>query len=262
MTFGSLFSGIGGMDLGLERAGMTCRWQVEIDPFCNQVLEKHWPGVRRYGDIRTVTVTEPEHVDVVAGGFPCQPVSRAGSQLRQRDDRWLWPEYFRLVRHLRPRVIIVENVPGLLDGGMGDVLGALAEIRYSTEWCCFPASASVGTPHIRDRVWIIAYAERAGLPTNLLASGGTPNSRTKGASGFWDNGWMHESSGFHGRWVDATPEAKNAAAAWEYAPCEPLLLGIPDGVSGRVDRIKSIGNSVVPQVAEWIGRRIMEANIA
>src|SRR6266850_6229536 len=125
-TFGSLFAGIGGFDLGLERAGWICRWQVELDPFCQRVLAKHWPDVRRYGDVRAFPEPDTERVDLICGGFPCQPVSVAGKRRAQADERWLWPEFARVVRALRPHLVLVENVPGLLQRGIGDVLGDLA----------------------------------------------------------------------------------------------------------------------------------------
>ncbi len=126
MRFVSLFSGIGGIDLGLERAGMTCVGQVENDPWCNQILEKHWPTIPRWQDIHDLDPKElPDH-DLIAGGFPCQPVSLAGARLAQDDPRWLWPEFVRIVRVVRPRYVVVENVPGLASAGMGDVLGDLA----------------------------------------------------------------------------------------------------------------------------------------
>jgi DNA (cytosine-5)-methyltransferase 1 len=160
LAFGSLFAGIGGIDLGLERAGWKCRWQVEIDPFCQQVLSWHWPDVRRYGDIRSIDWSSVEPVDLLAGGFPCQPVSSAGKQRAQADDRWLWPEFARAIRGLRPRLVLVENVRNLLsvNGGsaFGDVLGDLAASGYDAEWDCIPASA-VGAPHQRDRLWLVAY---------------------------------------------------------------------------------------------------------
>src|SRR5437588_4892053 len=156
LIVGSLFSGIGGLDLGLGRAGMSVAWQVENDPFCAAVLEKHWPGVKRYGDIREIRWEEVESVDLVCGGFPCQPVSLAGRRLGTTDDRWLWPEFARCVRTVRPRYVLVENVPGLLVRGMGDVLGDLAACGYDAEWDCLPAAA-VGAPHLRYRVFIVAY---------------------------------------------------------------------------------------------------------
>ena len=161
MTCGSLFSGIGGFDLGLERAGMEVRWQVERDEWCRNVLAKHWPDVKRYGDIHDLTGDELEPVDLICGGFPCQPVSVAGQQKGTDDDRWLWPEFKRLVGLLRPRYVLVENVPGLLtaNGGhaFGEVLGDLADLGYDCEWTVLSA-ADVGAPHLRKRVWIVAHA--------------------------------------------------------------------------------------------------------
>src|SRR5689334_3925575 len=140
-TFGSLFAGIGGLDLGLERAGWTCRWQVEIDAFCQRVLAKHWPDVPRYGDVRSLDAGALERVDLICGGFPCQPVSAAGTRLAEADERWLWPEYARVVGSLRPGLVLVENVPGLLVRGAGDVLGDLATLGYDAEWESIPAAA-------------------------------------------------------------------------------------------------------------------------
>ena len=162
LTVGSLFAGIGGFDLGLERAGMRSVWQCELDPYCIRVLEKHWPDVLRVRDVRDVGVGTVPQVDVICGGFPCQPVSFAGLGRAQADERWLWPEFGRVVGELRPRYVIVENVPGLLVRGMGDVLGDLAALRYDTEWACVRA-ADVGAPHLRERVWIVAYPQALGL---------------------------------------------------------------------------------------------------
>lgn len=156
-TFGSLFAGIGGMDVGLERAGWECRFQVERDAYCQRVLARHWPDVPRYGDIAAVDWSTLERVDLLAGGFPCQPVSNAGRRAGQADARWLWPEFARAVRDLRPRYVFVENVAALRVRGLGDVLGDLAALGYDAEWDCIPASA-VGAPHQRDRLWLVAHA--------------------------------------------------------------------------------------------------------
>ncbi len=159
MRVGSLFSGIGGLDLGLERAGMRVVWQVENNPYCRKVLAKHWPDIPCYEDVTTLTGKELEPVDVICGGFPCQPVSVAGTQKGTHDKRWLWPEFNRLLRILRPRYAILENVPGLftVQHGkiFGDILRDLAEGGYDAEWNCLPAAA-VGAPHLRYRVFIIA----------------------------------------------------------------------------------------------------------
>jgi DNA-cytosine methyltransferase len=189
MTFGSLFAGIGGFDLGLERAGMACSWQVELDPWCRRVLAKHWPDVRRHDDVKTFppgslpvrrridgadrevrepgTGTELAHhgpwkVDVICGGFPCQDISNAGSRAGIGGERsGLWSEYVRVIRTLRPRYVVVENVAAILVRGRGfdRVLGDLAESGYDAEWDCLPAGA-FGAPHIRDRCFVVAYPRR------------------------------------------------------------------------------------------------------
>lgn len=159
MTFGSLFSGIGGIDLGLERAGMECRWQVEIDPFCCKVLEKHWPNVKRYGDITKIDGRELECVDVLAGGFPCQDLSQAGKRVGIEGSRsGLWFEFARLIGELRPQFVLIENVPGILvPGAMSRVVGELARLGYVGCWRCLRAS-EFGASHLRKRVFIVAYS--------------------------------------------------------------------------------------------------------
>src|SRR6185369_1358782 len=166
-TFGSLFAGIGGIDLGLERAGWECRFQVEWDAWCRARLIERFPHVPDvFGDIARVNWSGVERVDLLAGGFPCQPVSVAGRQAAQEDARWLWPEFHRAIRALRPSLILVENVPNLLavgDGSaFGDILGDLAASGYDTEWDCIPAAA-VGAPHERDRVFLVAYPGRGSV---------------------------------------------------------------------------------------------------
>jgi len=228
MTFGSLFSGIGGLDLGLERAGMECRWQVEISEFCRRVLAKHWPGVKRYGDIRELSGGELEPVDLIAGGFPCQDVSHAGPRVGIDGPRsGLWSEMARLVRELRPHYVLVENVPGLADRGLGRVLGDLAGLGFDAEWKVLPACA-FGAPHPRERMFILAYPEGE-QPGQLRRLQCSPESLPQ--------------RNVH--WSEPEP------------PCERVAYGIPDGL----DRLVSLGNAVVPQVAEWIGRRIVAADV-
>ena len=160
-----LFSGIGGFSLGLERTGgfETVAF-CEIDSFCQKVLRKHWPHVRQYTDIKTLTAAQLTAdgitVDVICGGFPCQNISTAGggAGMGEGTRSGLWSEYARLIGELRPRYAIVENVSALLGRGLDRVLGDLAQIGYNAEWHCIPASA-VGAPHRRDRVWVVAYAK-------------------------------------------------------------------------------------------------------
>ena len=265
-TFGSLFAGIGGMDLGLERAGWECRWQVEWDEFCQRVLANHWPDVRCYGDITQLSGYELEPVGLMAGGFPCQPVSVVGQRQAQNDERWLWPEFFRLVRLLRPSAVLVENVPGLLDpvrvdddegstigwfpAPIEEVLGDLAEIGYDAEWDCIPAAA-LGAPHIRDRVWILAYAQgNSWRARNGDGADDVPHSA---------------STGLQERQQDALgAPAGNAelerlrSSRGEWWAAEPVVGRVATRVPARVDRLKALGNAVVPQVAEFIGRRLMD----
>lgn len=229
MRFGSLFSGLGGMDLGLERAGMKCAWQVEIDEHKRRVLQRHWPNVPKYNDVRECGKHNLEPVDIVAGGFPCQDVSVAGPRIGINGARSrLWSEFFRIVSELRPRYALVENVTGLLDRGIQQVLGDLAQIRYDAEWEVLPA-CPFGAPHPRERVFIVAYpaSERSGQLRRLKC---TPESYPQR----------------HLCWAQTEP------------PVERVVDGVPD----RLERLTGLGNAVAPPVAEWIGRRIIEADVS
>jgi DNA (cytosine-5)-methyltransferase 1 len=226
-----LFSGIGGFSLGLERAGMRTVAFCEIDPFCRAVLAKHWPGVNIYGDIRGLHVNED--IDVICGGFPCQDISAIGGKSGIRgQSSGLWFEYARIIGELRPRYVIVENVAALFDRGFGDVLGNMAALGYDAEWHCIPA-ASVGAPHRRDRLWIVAYP--SGNSGDGIRKDGSPRLRLS----------------FGGR---------DSERSWEQWDAEPSVGRVADGVSNRVDRLRSLGNAVVPQIPEIIGRAIMTAN--
>jgi DNA (cytosine-5)-methyltransferase 1 len=163
VNVGSLFSGIGGLDLGLERAGMNVVWQSEIDPYACRVLAKHWPHVPNLGDVTTIDWSTVERPDLICGGYPCQPFSLAGVRRGEDDPRHLWPHFRDAIRHLRPRFALLENVPGHLSLGFGRVLGDLAELGYDCEWDCIPAAA-VGAPHLRYRVFVVAYADSASEP--------------------------------------------------------------------------------------------------
>lgn len=157
LRVGSLFSGIGGLELGLESLGMEVAWQVEIDPFCREVLAHHWPNVRRFDDVRSVSSEDLEYVDVICGGYPCQPFSLAGKRKGKNDERHLWPEFHRLLRDLRPKYAILENVPGHLSMGFGEVLSDLHQIGYDAEWDIIAAADyRVGAPHLRKRLFVIA----------------------------------------------------------------------------------------------------------
>ncbi|MFD3165494.1 DNA cytosine methyltransferase [Herpetosiphon sp. NSE202] len=163
LRFISFFAGIGGFDRALEAMGMYCVAQVEIDPYATCVLETHWPDVPRYRDIRRVGRHNLPPCEVLAGGFPCQPHSLAGSRLAGADERDLWGEFARLIREIRPRYVLAENVPGLRSSAGGrfftTVLRDLAQAGYDAEWQSLSASA-VGAYHKRERLWIVAYPNR------------------------------------------------------------------------------------------------------
>lgn len=254
MKFGSLFSGIGAFDLGLSRAGMTCEWQVELDEFCRNVLAKHWPDVRRWDDIKTFPPTGPIdewRVDLLAGGFPCQPVSHAGKREGEHDQqgRWLWPEMFRVCKLLRPRWVLVENVLGLLSAGdvrgslFGGILRDLASIGYCVEWHCLSAGGPEGFsgPHRRRRIWIIAHPGIERIPG--LVPGKNP-----GLVGPWQ--WRGKEDLCN---ISSTPTKRGDR--WP----QPIIRRVDDGTSSRVDRLRAIGNAVAVPVVEVIGRSIMEA---
>lgn len=255
-TAGSLFTGIGGMDLGLERAGFEVRWQVEIDDYCRRVLAKHWPDVKRYEDVKELTGAELEPVDLFCGGFPCQPVSLAGRRLAQEDARWLWPHFARLVCVLRPRFVLVENVPGLFTAGFGDVLADLASLGYDTEWESIPAAA-VGAPHLRWRVFVVAYpsGERH---RGLQPVGISWSSREAGPC---DDGSQRSARDAQRPPTDTftTPGRPWGPARepdWGSPP--PAICGVDDGIPFRLERLRGLGNAVVPQVAEFVGRLLVD----
>ena len=226
LTVGSLFSGIGGLDLGLERAGMKVIWQSEIDPFACKVLEKHWPGVPNHGDIKRINWDTVERPDIICGGYPCQPFSCAGQRNGTNDPRHLWPWVRESISRLQPRYAILENVRGHLTLGGVQVIGELAEIGYDAEWRVIPASG-LGARHQRERIIIVAYP-----------------------SGIRGTGWW---SAFESGHAKAREHALRGAEHWQD---EPAVGRMADGVSHRMDRLRGLGNAVVPQVAEYIGRLI------
>lgn len=247
MRFGSLFAGLGAMDYGLESAGMECAWQVEIEPWCRQVLEKHWPTVRRHDDVRTFPPTAGDwSCDLIAGGFPCQDISVAGNRagIQEGTRSGLWIEYARIVRAIRPRYVLVENVAALLEWELGRVLGDLAALGYDAEWDCIPAS-SVGALHRRDRVFIVAHA------IDIRMEGlGTRDDLGK-ARDAGERRWGKDRS-MVVREIANT--SSNRGARWP----QPMLHGMDARPSDWVERTKGLGNAVQPAVAEFIGRRIME----
>jgi DNA (cytosine-5)-methyltransferase 1 len=260
MKFISLFSGIGGFDLGFERAGMECVAQVEIDDFCHKVLAKHWPDVPKFKDVRNVGKHNLPAADVIVGGFPCQPHSYAGKRRGKADDRNLWPEYLRVIEELRPRFVIGENVPGIITTMLDEILSDLERVGYACETFVIPAGA-FNAPHWRDRVWIIAYTDSSGL----LQGQFTINANERQEHAQCNAPAIH----FDATNAECTrlqgseriqESIRPAAGSWEqnWLEVAARLCRVDDGISRRVDRLRSLGNAVVPQVAEFIGRAIME----
>lgn len=240
----SLFAGIGGLELGLERAGMTTVGQVELDEYCRSVLEKHWPEVPRHDDVRTAgqwwgrTVRPAVHV--VAGGPPCQPFSDAGLGAGVGDERWGWPWMRDVVAAVRPRYVVIENVVGLLrhTEAVSVILGDLAELGFDVRWDVVSA-CRFGAPQARDRVFFLAYPEGNDVP----GEGPLPISprrvrpqfrRGRGDSGAGTGGWVPEPA------------------------LDRVAHGVPVGLVQ--DALHALGNAVVPRVAEHIGRLIVAAD--
>ena len=321
LTVGSLFSGIGGLDLGLERAGMRVIWQSEIDPYASRVLKKHWPEVVNYGNIKEINWQEIERPDVICGGYPCQPFSTAGKRRGEEDPRHLWPWVKQAISELRPRYAILENVRGHLSMGGLSVIGELAAIGYDAEWRVVSA-ASVGANHRRDRIIIVAYPnsshpangrqrenvqsqnrswgnDGSGSGSNFgeISVGGSgqdsslvANTHCEGLEGSrWvqegeqelcrpdlsssDSGWAQtladnerQWDGEHGLEANAGQEDRGRVfngtreegyVGWQWWELEPNLGRVAHGIPNRVDRLKGLGNAVVPQVAEVIGRLVV-----
>ena len=238
LTHGSLFTGIGGIDLGFERAGIETVWQVENNNYATKVLEKHWPAVRRWDDVRTFPPDDSwETPDIISGGFPCQDISAANPRGKGIDGArsGLFFSAIRVACELRPQFMLLENSPALLVRGISRVLGALAESGYDAEWRCVPAS-EFGAPHRRERLYILAYTTsfRRGCAREPILAFAQEDRQAR---------W-----GF---------EYRRGASGRVFACPPPELFGVADGVSCRVDRLKCLGNAVVPQVAEWLGRRIV-----
>ena len=287
----------------MERTGgFETIWQVENDDYCTKVLEKHWPKVRRYGDVRRIESIG--YADLICGGFPCQPVSHAGKRKGTEDSRWLWPEFIRIVRMVRPRYVLVENVPGLLSANeglaMSEVLGDLAESGYDCEWNRIGA-CTVGAPHRRERVFIVAYPAGGRLvkrePEREKADDSGKTGEPEADVAYRnDSGFVHRQAQEqptearfdaqrepqpggpvvadtalrdrdelavdqrHGKTAPQKifGDGSGISGRRNRWPAEPGVGRVAHGVPSRVDRLKCLGNAIVPQVAEAVGYMILE----
>ena len=292
-----LFSGIGGFSLGLERAGMETVAFCEFDKKAQLVLKKHWPDVPIFDDVRGLNGKQIREeigaVQLICGGFPCQPFSVAGQQRGQEDDRHLWPEYFRIIQEIQPRWVLCENVTGIINMELDQVLSDLEGENYSHQSLIIPACA-VNAPHRRDRVWIIARRNAMG---NSEYNGSSTTKESRSPSSISDNSPQGENKTFQSKGTSGRSNIKNVAnpnnprdrtsrhenfkdrekadqrrgkqplnqfgrhskngngGNWG---TEPDVGRVAHGIPRRVDRLKQLGNAVVPQVVEQIGRAIME----
>lgn len=312
LSHGSLFSGIGGFDLAAQWMGWNNVFQCEKDEWCRKVLAKNFPNTKRFEDIKEFKAKEYNGtIDVISGGFPCQPFSVAGQRKGKEDDRYLWSEMLRIIGEVQPKFVVGENVTGIIGMALDTVLSDLEAQNYTTETYIIPA-CSKNAWHRRDRVWIVAYSNsirwnneqkengqtlhngngnsktkeqsrgkqqrRTGEPGSILSNTesklsnerengndtkqreiqlqtGRSNSLSANTNGIgWENG-IHgqEQRGKASEFGNSyTEQYRNY---WE---TEPELGRVVDGLSGRVDRLKGLGNAIVPQVAYEIFRSIGE----
>lgn len=288
-----LFSGIGGFSLGLEKAGMETVAFCEIDPLARRVLKKHWTRVPVFKDVKNlkyylgqdseamvlddgdIVDVYAGKIDVICGGFPCQDISVAGKGKGLKGERsGLWTEFKRLIQEIKPRYAIVENVANLRGKGLAQVIQDLRQIGYDCEWHIISAR-SVGAPHLRERIWIIAYPNSTELRDgSKRAKKGRlniqPERETESPDISKERRIDTSNSDDFRLWKPFATEkeksewwAKATASVSHWSKVEPPICGVDDGLprgldKARRERIKQLGNAVVPQIPEIIGRAIVE----
>lgn len=271
MRHGSLFSGIGGFDLAAEWMEWENVFHCEWNEFGQKILNHYWPHAKSYGDITKTDFTEWNgKVDIVSGGFPCQPYSEAGKRKGKEDDRHLWPEMLRAIREIQPRWVIGENVPGLLNWQWGVVLDEIKADLEATGFEVFPPlvlpACSKNAPHRRDRLWIVAHT-KSNLSNNEYTNG-KYNPQTVSEERLNEHFFTPNTNNDRlqrceviGN-IERKGEERNEQLtgffqpAWEIFPTQPPVCGGNDGIPNRVDRIKALGNAIVPQVAFEIFKAI------
>ena len=293
MRHGSLFSGIGGFDLAAQWMGWENVFQVEIDEYCQKVLAKNFPNVKQYGDIKEFK-GKAGSVDILTGGFPCQPFSTAGKRKGESDDRYLWPEYLRIIREIQPTYVVGENVAGLISMEDGDTLdGILIDLEgegYETEQFIIPA-CGVGAWHRRDRIWIIAYNEKRRWSGKSITKYGRKNgsriqnrkicSNVSNTNSKFSWKIRKESDRYKKRKAtndfgqirgnrtdvsNSTDTGTKGVHQWKNLSnkgqwgSESNVGRVANGISRRVDRLKGLGNAIVPQVALEIFKAIEQLN--
>lgn len=269
MRIGSLFSGIGGLELGLEWSGIGHTvWQVETDPGCKVVLASRWPHAERFDDVCTVGSHNLPPVDLLCGGFPCQDVSSAGKRAGLTGARsGLWFEYLRIVRELRPTWVVVENVASGARAWVDTVLTGLGELGYA----CLPiplSAADVGAPHLRRRIFIVAYSEREAIRLESWGERGEGRTRTRVVMDDREEALAYTNEARREGASAGADEGRTQPPARSWGSPVPDILRVVHGLPDRLDarnacarpRIAALGNAVVPQCAEVIGHVIRELN--
>ena len=277
-----LFSGIGGFSLGLEATGgFETKAFCDIEKYPRQVLQKHWPHVKQYEDIKELNYERLkadgiDSIDIITGGYPCQPFSIAGRQKGEQDPRHLWPEYFRLVKELRPTWVIGENVSGHIKLGLDTVIEDLESEDYSVRPFSISAS-SIGANHQRERIWILAHSRRSQWPRAELRGENENETRKENANQFERSSSTSEvdvantnDERLQRQWQSRnqfTPRFNSSRESSEegqgtvgqgWWESEPNMGRVAHGIPKRVDRLKSLGNSLVPQIPYYIGKTILE----
>ena len=268
-----LFSGIGGFSYGLEKTGFQTVAFCEMDKYCKLVLQKHWKGTKIYNDVKEITKEKLEAdgvelPEIITGGFPCQPFSIAGKQKGTNDDRHLWPEMFRIIKELKPRWIIGENVRGIVNIQDGVVFETvctdLESEGYEVQAFNIPA-AGVGAPHRRERIWIVANSRRTLRQGTELREKNENETRKEDADQHQRSSSSPEpnvANASAGRRASQKTEVSTRGNGIEHQSwwqSEPDVGRVANGISGRVHRLRALGNSIVPKIAEEIGRAIMAA---
>lgn len=295
IKIGSLFAGIGGFELGLERAipGAKTIWQVEQNAFCQKVLAKHWPDAKIYNDVRNITKDNVQPIDILCGGFPCQDISLAGKGEGLHGKKsGLWWEMLRIISELRPRIVVMENVAAVLIRGGCEVVGSLAEIGYCTEWTVISAR-DFGAPHLRRRWFAVAYPDerretdsiRSRRKKSSLCTSSDSNDayreRNRMCVGFQKKKTnysfspdsdsdrckdesMHPKQ-THGKackmYQHSNRRNKRSSTAWTKGPIVSPLCRVDDGICDRLDRLRALGNAIVPQCSEWVGQQIVKSGL-
>lgn len=314
ITIGSCFSGIGGLELGLERSipGSKVIWQCEQNTFCQQVLKKHWPEARLYNDIRTMSTQDVERPTILCGGFPCQDISLAGKGEGIHGKKsGLWHHMLALISRILPRIVVLENVSAITFRGGRDVVGSLTELGYSCEWGVIRSGSTFGAPHRRARWFCVAYSyhrseaaeiqarrekhlmcnprrghdasntmcircmEHTRLKEEIQSPQYARVQREESEQSFMPKS-LHccnqdapntererTQVSVKGRYPSEQVFGSNGKKRnfWRESQAPPAICGMDDGIPNRVDRLKSLGNAVVPQCAEWIGQQIWRSGL-